>query len=137
MSFEGDTLKPINTPPGGFEFFFTNKSKKQVNAVLRIFRIHDNGSVMLYVPSLEAPGYGKNEKTARDMLREVLEDLFHSFFSMKLDEVESELTNYGWAQQKYFNKRFENRSYIDRDGILKNFELPKDTLIEEQMVEFA
>lgn len=131
------TLQNISLPPGGYESLSIHKSKKAVKAIFRIYNLKEGDTFITYIPSLEASGYGNTKKEADDMLLEVIDDLFDNLFELKVDQMEAELRKLGWHQDKMFNKRFENTSYVDADGILKNFDLPETTEIEMNMMELA
>ncbi len=116
---------------------FINKSKKRIKGTLRVFYIQDGAFKVVYMPSLNLSGYGKNDKEASKMLKKILDDYFESLVSLNRDHLISELSKYGWTTKELFAKRFVNDTYVDKDGVLKNFELPHDTPIEESMIKVA
>ncbi len=113
-----------------------NKSKGKIKATFRVFHILDGNFKVAYIPALNLSGYGKSDENAYDMLKEVLSDYFGSLVSLRKDQLLSELGKYGWTAG-FFAKQFTNNTYVDKDGVLKNFELPKDTPIVEKILEVA
>jgi len=130
-------LQNIVPPPGGYESLSIHKSKKSVKAIFRSYDLKEGKTFITYIPSLEASGYGSTKEEANNMIREVIEDFFDNLFKLKTDQMEVELRKLGWQQDKMFNKRFENTSYVGEDGILKNFNLPENTEIEMKMMELV
>jgi hypothetical protein len=45
-----------------------------------------------------------------------------------------ELRKLGWVPNKIFKKKLSNQAYVDKDGILKNFNLSAETEIKEHFV---
>ena len=113
-----------------------NKRKKRINAKVNLFFITDGEFKVAFIPALNLTGYGKNNKEALDMLNEIGGDYFQSLVETTQAQMQSELSKYGWKKGTFkFNKQFENNTYIDKNGVLKNFKLPEDTPIEESRVQ--
>lgn len=125
-------LEPANMPIEE-EFLKIDKSKERVTAHLRIFDVLDDEHVVSFIPSLNLSGYGNSIQESRDMIQYVLDDYFEALLKLKKSTIARELSNFGWSQH-YFSKQFKNKSFVDKDGILKNFELPEDTQIQESML---
>jgi hypothetical protein len=88
-----------------------------------------------YIPSLDLSGYGETEKDALDMLyNQVMDDFFVTLFQLNESQISAELEKYGWKRSKLLRKKFMNTPYVDKEGILKNFNLPAETPIKEQFV---
>ena len=112
-----------------------NKSKKIITGEIKAFNIKDGSKIVIYVPSLNISGYGSSFEQAIDMLKEIIDDYFRELVKLKPENISIELKKYGW-EKTIFHKRFEQKVFIDKDGVLKNFELPEDTKIEETMLSF-
>ena len=113
-----------------------NKSKGSVNGVLERFIVQDGDYIVAILPALNISGYGKDMKEANEMLLEGVNDFFESLINLKQEAIEVELGKYGW-KQGLFKKRFENKAFVDENGILKDFELPKDTPVSKSLIEVA
>jgi predicted RNase H-like HicB family nuclease len=114
-----------------------NYRKREVSALLQIFLIKDGTWHVAYVPSLNISGYGKTEAGAYKMIKEVFEDYFVSIIKLDKEQISRELSKYGWERNAGFKKHYENKSYVDKFGVLNNFNLPKETPIKESKIEFA
>ncbi|MBX2913154.1 MAG: hypothetical protein M9954_11600 [Cyclobacteriaceae bacterium] len=79
--------------------------------------------------------YGATEDEAIEMLFEdCVEDMLNNLMELPEHEVTTELGKYGWKRSSYQKKQFKLKSYIDADGVLKNFNLPKETKISRQFI---
>ncbi len=64
-------------------------------------------------------------------------DVIDDFFAEIVKDVNltfQELEKLGWKNQKLFKKRFTSETYVDREGVLRNFNLPDNTLIETSTI---
>lgn len=87
------------------------------------------------MPSLNLSAYGETAKEATDRLvHEVLDDFFENLLALKPEQANNELRKLGWTRNKLFKKQFRSNSYVDRNGVLKNFNLPEETKIETAVV---
>jgi len=111
-----------------------HKAKGRINGTMKVFMIQDGEYWVTFMPALDLTGYGKTTDEADSMLKEALDDYFMKVINLKSDQIQKELSKYGWVKG-FFSKRFKNSVYVDKEGILKNFELPKDTPIKESMVQ--
>lgn len=118
------------------QYLKINKSKGTIQGILKIFNIQEDTGIVLYIPTLNMSAYGDTSDEALEMLKEILDDYFISIMDIRTEAMLKELKKYGWQVHSIFKKRLENHTYIDRDGILKNFELPKETVIKESMLSF-
>lgn len=98
---------------------------------VQIMEITLKDSIILYVPSLELSSYGDTRSEAKELLDSIMFDYSESLFQLPKNELINELGKYGWKKHEYFNKRFKNESFVDKEGVLKNFDLPLDTPIHE------
>jgi len=108
----------------------------RVEAGFNVFSFTDNSHIIVYVPSLNLSAYGNTEEEAMDMLiNVVIDDFFESLVRSSEGEVFQRLGKLGWSLQDHGHEReFTNSAYVDKDGILRNFNLPADTPINQQAV---
>ena len=111
-------------------------SPKRAKAVLRIVKFKDHDFDIVYVPSLNLSGYGKDTQEAMDMLTNVvLDDFFENITKLSESKVFNEFRKLGWSQNKILRKQFNiSSAYVDKEGILKNFHLPEETVINEEFI---
>ncbi len=99
---------------------------------LRDFIFQSDGKWIFYVPSLDMSSYADTPDEAEKFFFTVyLPEFFHSFKDDPKGGFQ-ELEALGWDRNKILNKQFVSKSFIDRDGFLKDFDLPKDTFVEEK-----
>jgi len=134
MSFS--KFKKLSVSENPSQSIFINKSKGHIHGVLKVFQIQDGEFIVVYCPSLNITGYGKTVDEAESMFKDSINDYFESLMVLKKEAIDSELSLLGW-DHGYFAKRYENKAFIDKQGVLKNFELPKDTPIKEKLIEVA
>lgn len=131
-------LKSAEGPVYKKQTLSINKRKKKIKARVNLFFITDGEFKVAYIPALNLTGYGKNNKEALEMLNEIGGDYFQSLVETTQAKIQSELSKYGWKKGTFkFNKQFENTTYLDKDGVLRNFKLPEGTPIEESMAQVA
>ena len=100
--------------------------------VINVADFVDHGHVVVYAPSLKISAYGVTKDEAVKMLfEEVLVDYFQNLFQLKESELTKELAKYNWERSRILKKRYSNSSHVDAEGILKNFNLPKETPINQ------
>jgi len=118
------------------EFLKINYKGKSAKVLLRLIGLEDHEYKICYIPSLELSSYGNTFDEAKKMMNEVLHDFFECLFKLPEYEVVKELNKYGWKRKSnILKKEFENTSpFIDKDGILNNFNLPKETKIKEEFI---
>jgi len=119
------------------QFLHINRSKRHIDANLRVFHLKDGDFFIEYVPALNASSYGKTQEEAIKMIGEVTDDYFESLVDADEPQMNQELKIHGWTQRMYRKKNWENTTYVDKNGVLKNFNLPEDTHIEEEILELA
>ncbi len=112
-----------------------DRRRGRVKGTLRILKIRDNDFHILYIPELNISGYGDTENEALEMVNLVLQDFADGLFAMPSKEMDKELLKYGFSPVRLARKNFKfNGSYIDNQGVLKEFELPENTPIENKIV---
>lgn len=117
------------------EFIKVDKSKGRVNRHLTMIFYKDQDSVIAYLPSLIISGYGDSEKEAAQMVTTTVEEYFRSLLPQPLSVITNELKQYGWMQKKYLKKQFIPTAFIDPAGILRQFDLPKEAFLKEELLQ--
>lgn len=108
---------------------------KSAKGTFTVHTFQDNDHTVAYLPSLNLSAYGDNAEEARDRLfKVVLDDFLENLMDLSPEKVNKELQALGWSRSKLFKKQFKSNSYVDRDGVLKNFNLPEETKVDTRVV---
>jgi hypothetical protein len=79
--------------------------------------------------------YGDTCEEVTDRLfKEVLDDFFENLLALSPEQANQELEKLGWFRSKLFKRQFKSNSFVDRNGVLKNFNLPEETKVETTVV---
>lgn len=118
------------------EYIKIDHNKHNFFAGLRILEFkNDLGQIVLYVPSLQLSAYGDNRVEAREMLDVITIEYGIKLSKLPEHKASAELSKYGWKREVFFKKKFKNQNpYVDVKGILKNFDLPEETLVKEEFL---
>jgi hypothetical protein len=108
--------------------------KKEVYATLTVAQFQDHEHFVIYVPSLQITAYGDNLNEAFEMFKVEWEELCRALLSLPEYQAVSELEKYGWIREKLLKKKFHSEAYLNKEGILANFNLPEKTTIVEQKI---
>lgn len=112
-----------------------SRTKKYAKANLFVYEFEDNGFFVSYNKSLELSAYGKTKEEAKRMFTEVVfPDFCSNLVQLPESKIFAELKQLGWSRSPFFKKELSNVAHIDKEGILKNFNLPEGSEIEEQYV---
>ena len=65
----------------------------------------------------------------------ILIDFFESLLNIPESQMFEELQKLGWERSPFFNQDLSKSVHVDRAGILKNFNLSEETVLEEVLVE--
>ena len=102
----------------------------EIEACMMVLHFQDHDHFISYLPAFDLSGYGDTHEESFEMLnvqvKEVLIDLIRMTPLTRLRE----LKKYGWEKHSYLRKFVG--PYIDEKGILKEFELPESTSIQQQ-----
>ena len=110
-------------------------SSKKLKGSFRIYYFMDHDHYIAYMPSLQLTGYGDNRKEAVDMLIDiVLDDFCENMLELRVEKANELLASLGWKRNKLFHKKFTSTSYVDKEGVLRNFNLPLETKIESEVL---
>ncbi|GAB4042067.1 type II toxin-antitoxin system HicB family antitoxin [Spirosoma jeollabukense] len=106
-----------------------------IKGTFSIYTFEDNGFIVHYIPSLNLSAYGDTEQEASEMLKDaILPDFCQKLFAASRPKSFEHLSKLGWSAVSRESDKFENTAYVDRNGVLRNFDLPEDTPIEEQLL---
>lgn len=111
-------------------------SKKSISMTVTIYELisKNDKDLILYIPSLKIYGKGKNLKSAKENLDNKVDKYLKSLIKLSQHKIQSELIKLGWQQNKYKTKNYSN-SFIDKNGILKNFEIPVEDHVVKKTTE--
>lgn len=113
-------------------------SSKKVKGSFRVYYFMDHDHFIAYMPSLQLTGYGDNRKEAVDMLFDVvLDDFRENMLELPIEKANTLLISLGWKRNKLFHKKFSTTSFVDKEGVLRNFNLPLETKIESEVLTAA
>lgn len=106
------------------------------NGRFKLIEFKDNGHHIAFLPSLNLTAYGDSKEKARKMLGDiVIKDFFENLLELPENQIYDELIRLGWERSKFFKQELSKSSHIDRTGILRNFNLSNETVLEETLVE--
>ncbi|MGV0828340.1 hypothetical protein ACTS9C_05510 [Empedobacter brevis] len=94
-----------------------------ISASLTVVSFIEEGSHIVYSPSLEMSGYGDTEEEAKEMFSYSMEDYFKTLIKLSHKTIEAELRKYGFKQKKYKSKNY-SKLYVDQDGVLQGLDQP-------------
>jgi len=94
------------------------------------FKDRETNQTIIYIPSLEISAYGESKEKAKSMLNEELKSFSKYLLSLSTKKANEELNSLGWKKQEYAHKNFSH-AYIDKDGVLQNFDVDIDDIEEE------
>ncbi|GGE40649.1 hypothetical protein EV200_101761 [Pedobacter psychrotolerans] len=94
-----------------------------------------DGFKIIYIPSLGISSYGNTYDEANEMMKDiVLKDFCHSLLEQPLSKAINDLKELGWDTSPFFRTELSNSAHIDKEGILREFELSEDTVLNEGLV---
>jgi len=89
---------------------------------------------ILYIPSLKIFGKASTKELAKEDLDSKVDKYLKKLLKLSQPKIAIELKRLGWKQSKYKTKAF-SKSYIDKDGILRDFEIPVESKIVQRKPE--
>lgn len=110
------------------EFIKFNFRRKQLDGNLKAHSFFSDGYEFVYIPSLNISGYGNTQEEAKEMAKVCIKDFAETLFASGEKRAIEEIKNLGWKKDKYFNKF--NAPFVDKNGILREFNLSEETKIE-------
>lgn len=130
-------MKRVELKPGDpkEQFITLDYKKKHAKGCFWTLFFQDHEFQIAYIPSLNLSAYGRTEQEALNMLyNQVVDDFFTSLFTLTESGISDELKRYGWKKSLLRRKRFMDPPFVDKEGVLKNFNLPAETPVKEQLV---
>ena len=126
----------MNSQPQDWINLHHSKSRKKVKMHLRALTVKDHDNFVLIIPSLNLSSYGETHDEAREMMEKiVLNDFCETLMALPLPEILKELHSLGWSNSPFFAKELSRTSYIDKEGLLKDFDISENAIIEESIME--
>ncbi|MEO7177179.1 MAG: hypothetical protein ABIV51_14650 [Saprospiraceae bacterium] len=108
---------------------------KTISAVFLAIEFKEAEQFVVHLPSIEISGYGDSINEAKNMVDEAVSTFFENLMALDKNEITKELNRMGFKNSQYFKKRFE-RSYVDSDGDLQNFDIPADASVSHELLLF-
>lgn len=113
------------------------RNPNHVRAIVLVYLFADHQYKIAYIPALHLSAYGDTEDEAMEMLNDVLDDYCDELFKLPESAATEELEKYGWKMNRVLNTNFVSDSYVDKKGVLRDFNLPADTKITEKFLSTA
>src|SRR5688572_19552257 len=112
----------------GPDFIRIHRARGKANGRLRVVSFKDGEWYVSYSPGLDLSYYAKTEKESLKLFFEIaLGDYLDKLFRMTDAEVDVELGKYSFKRNRFQRKKFNsNAPFIDKQGILQNFNLPAE-----------
>jgi hypothetical protein len=108
---------------------------KRAKANLFLYEFEDNGFFIVYNKSLELSAYGKTPEEAKKMFVEVVyHDFCENLTELSEGDIFKELKRLGWTRSPIFKKELSNTACVDKQGVLKDFNLAEGAIIKDQYV---
>jgi len=115
-----------------------SKQHKFIKGEVKSIDFQNDGHHIVYIPSLKLSAYGPSLRDAIKMMTDiVIPDFCETLMSQPIATVLAELKSYGWGQHKFFPKQLSKTAHVDVEGILRDFDLPKETKINESVYTVA
>ena len=116
-----------------------NTKHQSFHGSLCVVQFMDHGHYISYMPSLNLTGYGDTPNEADKLLMDfVVKDFLEGLFSLEKDElIFDELKKLGWQRSPFFKKDLNKSAYVNKEGILRDFNLPAETKIESKLMSVA
>lgn len=108
---------------------------KRAKACLFLYEFEDNGFFIVYNKSLGLSAYGKTPEEAKKMFVEVVyQDFCENLTELTEAEIHKEFARLGWTYNPELKKGLSNTACVDKEGVLKDFNLPEGAAIKDQYV---
>ncbi|MBK7692140.1 MAG: hypothetical protein IPJ31_13885 [Bacteroidetes bacterium] len=104
----------------------------EINGRFRIIHFFDKETKqqVSYIPSFDISAYGKNKTTAMAMLKDSVHEYFKFIMNLNQNEMHQQLVSLGWKSDKFFKKNYSHL-YVDKNGILQNFNVAEEDITTE------
>lgn len=107
---------------------------RHIAGTLNVDTFKDGDFYISYVDAFNLTGYGDTQEEANELLNEVLKDFCEGLFTLTEAQVVKALSGFGWKRSAIFKKEFAKDVHVDKEGILRNFNLPAETKVESHLV---
>ncbi|MET4083445.1 hypothetical protein ABIB40_003417 [Pedobacter sp. UYP30] len=115
-----------------------SKQHRSVKGEVTGIDFQNDGFYIVYIPSLKLSAYGNSPEDAKDMMvKIIIPEFCESLMKLSISEALSELKNMGWNSNTFFRKELSKSAHVDIEGILREFDLPKDTKVNESVLKVA
>ncbi|WP_304064335.1 hypothetical protein [Pedobacter glucosidilyticus] len=112
-----------------------NSKLKKINAKLKAIDLIDGNFHICYIPSLKLSAYGSTSSEAFKMMKNiVIPDFCETLMSQEKNKILSELKALGWSQSPFFKTELCKSAHIDKEGILRDFDLSENTELRERLM---
>lgn len=111
------------------------KEYRKFRAELNCIELMDGDFFISYIPSLKLSAYGSTSEEAIKMMTEVvIPDFCETLMEQDKEKVLDDLKNFGFTQSPFFTSELCKSAHIDKEGILKDFNLSEDVEIKERIL---
>ncbi|MFC4213479.1 hypothetical protein ACFOWA_19960 [Pedobacter lithocola] len=115
-----------------------SKQHKSIRGEVKSIDFQNDGFFIVYIPSLKLSAYGKSLNEAKEMMAKItIPDFCESLMDLPIEKVLIELKSLGWNSNSFFKKELSKSAHVDVEGILREFDLPKETKINESTLSVA
>lgn len=111
------------------------KHQKSLNGIIKAIEFENDGYYIVYLPSLKISSYGKTREEANQMMKEVvIKDFCETLMAQKEKKVLADLHALGFKKRSFFEKELSKSAHVDKEGILRDFDLAETTQFKESML---
>lgn len=94
----------------------------------------EDQDIILYIPTLNLFGKASTLELAKENLDETVTKFLRKLLRLPFPKINIKLKNLGWEQNKYHKRNF-SRTYVDKDGVLQDFQIPVENRIVQKKKE--
>lgn len=94
----------------------------------------DGDHTIIYIPSINVSAYGSNFEEADEMMKVSIHEAMLAFNRLSHAELIAQLKSYGWERNVFYKTDLSKSAHIDKEGILRDFELSEETHLTERLV---
>lgn len=107
--------------------------KQSLKGYFKVVFFQEGDSYIYYIPSLNLSSYGDTLAEAEQMMKDIIiPDFCKNLLALPKQLIFRELKALGWERDKFFQNDLSKSSYIDKEGILREFDLAEGTIITEK-----
>lgn len=108
-------------------------SNTKMKLTIKVFDGMDGEFRILFSPSLNISGYGKDMKEAEESFVASIEAFAHDLKDLSPKTRDIILANLGWHKEKFKQKNYAH-AFIDKEGVLQNLGLDLEEINESEMM---